>query len=186
MCAPALGCAGTVTTRPTFRFDQYAGEYTLNGARFEVDNMFMSALKSAESTAWLRGIYKPKTSETRFQLVVRHQRDAARFFGFAEASDNEGNALRVEEEKQGTSSTITGTTRGDEQVSVELSREYLGDKSGTGIDVRLLDHNKQALIVKVEAKYVAEFIKLFDESVAQVERKADTPPAQPVATAPGA
>ena len=177
-CAVTLGlvalglcasCAGTLTTRPIFKFDKYAGEYTLNGARFEINNAFVSALKQAESTAWLRGIYKPKTSTTGFRLVVRHQRDAVRFFGFVQASDSDGNPLPVEEEKQGTSGKIAGGFRGDEVVTVELTRQYLVDKSTTGIDIRLLNSDKEdALIVTVPPKYIADFLQLFDESLAQV------------------
>ena len=150
------GCAGVFSpTGATVQYDKYSGAYIVLGAK----DIQTDLLSSATLWQWLQASVSKKDGATTIQLHLHSMGggfERMKFYNAANSSD--GRTLVVHPLQE----VFDASGHVNEEVVVDLPREYLDQWRPTGLDIKLTGQNQDTNIVKLSAEYVDAFLKQLD------------------------
>jgi len=122
--------------------------------------MGKALLTNQYTTLWMRGTFNKNGTDRLIQLYVQRLGDEFNIQQYSSASDNTGVPLQVHRIKVDLSRQLISRVSED-QVAIDLPRDFLDARKDQGLDIRLIGYNNVSLIVKVPAAYIAEFLLSF-------------------------
>lgn len=149
-CASNITSSGQSAAGTDITYDPYLGGYTVRGKVVDLGG-FPNVTKVC-----LRGGFDKHGQNEFYQLYVLHWSQTGWYF-LHSASD--ANAVFLPLRKLDQSVSIGATVQ--EQVAIDLTRDYLSSHQTSGMDIRVLG-SKGSLIVKLNALYIQGFLQKFD------------------------